>query len=96
MIYLKHQDLRSGDVWKKNKYHIYLDKLQFQVLRHLEGLTHSEDVPYYVFWRVAEWPELWYYLMNENIDLDIDMLFYCLSVYVPIDSWLQNRVVGTL
>lgn len=51
------------------KCQIYLDVLQLQVLRHLESLTHSEDVPYYIFRRVAKWPKLGYYLMNENIAL---------------------------
>lgn len=48
---------------------IYLDVLQLQVLRHLKGLTHSENVPYYIFRRVAKWPKLWYYLMIKNIAL---------------------------
>lgn len=53
---------------------IYLYILQLQVLWHLEGLTHSEDVPYYIFRRVAKCPKLWYYLMNENTEL-INVLY---------------------
>lgn len=42
----------------------HLDELQFEVLGHLKGLTHPEDVPDDVLRRVSQRPQLLHHLIG--------------------------------